>query len=187
MNIFKGYITDLDGTLCDTLEANIASYDMAFQDAKIKFDRKKYVDNFGLRFDKMMEFMAPDASLETLHTIKTRKALHYKNNLHLINPNDLLIDTLKHVKANGLKIARVSTASRENAINILNHISISEDFFDVTVFGEDVVNGKPNPECYHVAIKRLGFQPAECIILEDTDTGIAAAKASGAKVLKVTI
>ena len=50
---------------------------------------------------------------------------------------------------------------------------------------QDVSNGKPDPEMYNNAIARLGLSPQECMVVEDNEHGIAAAKASGAHVMEV--
>jgi beta-phosphoglucomutase-like phosphatase (HAD superfamily) len=56
---------------------------------------------------------------------------------------------------------------------------------DVQLSAEDVTNGKPDPEIYIKAMEHLGIKPSECLILEDNENGILAARASGAHVLVV--
>ena len=57
--------------------------------------------------------------------------------------------------------------------------------FSVTVCGEDVRRGKPDPEPYMLAADRLGVPAAGCVVLEDSPTGIAAARAAGCPVIAV--
>ena len=59
------------------------------------------------------------------------------------------------------------------------------DFFEFYLSNEDVSKAKPDPEIYNVAIKKLGLNPSECLILEDNENGIQAAIASGAHLLKI--
>jgi HAD superfamily hydrolase (TIGR01509 family) len=59
------------------------------------------------------------------------------------------------------------------------------DSLDVLVTNQDVKNPKPNPECYFLAMEKLGVLPAETVIVEDSPYGIQAAKASGATVVTV--
>ncbi len=56
----------------------------------------------------------------------------------------------------------------------------------VVVTAEDVSRGKPDPEGYRLAAKRLGVDPAWCVVVEDAPSGIAAARAAGCRVLAVT-
>ena len=59
------------------------------------------------------------------------------------------------------------------------------EHFDVILGNDEVVNPKPHPEIYIEAFKRLQVEPKEVIVVEDAPHGIAAAKASGARVLEV--
>jgi HAD superfamily hydrolase (TIGR01509 family) len=58
-------------------------------------------------------------------------------------------------------------------------------YLDLIVSNEDVKKAKPDPEMYLTAQKKIGFSCDECIVVEDNPNGIAAGKASGAKVLEV--
>ena len=57
--------------------------------------------------------------------------------------------------------------------------------FDTVVVGDDVANGKPHPEPYLLAARRLGADPARCLAIEDSPTGVASALAAGCTVLAV--
>ena len=59
--------------------------------------------------------------------------------------------------------------------------------FDVVIAGDEVVNGKPDPEPYLRAAQALGVDPADCIAVEDSEFGVAAAVASGATTLAVPL
>ncbi|MGH7695230.1 MAG: HAD-IA family hydrolase, partial [Gemmatimonadaceae bacterium] len=56
----------------------------------------------------------------------------------------------------------------------------------VLVAAEDVQTGKPDPDCYMLAARRLGFEASECVVVEDTPPGIAAGRAAGAHVVALT-
>jgi sugar-phosphatase len=57
---------------------------------------------------------------------------------------------------------------------------------DVLVTSDDVTNGKPHPEPYLKGAERLGFDPAECLVIEDAPAGIQSARAAGTKVIGIT-
>lgn len=186
MENIKGYITDLDGTLFDTKTANIVSYEQALRDAGLDFDAATYESAFGLRFDEMIKLVAPHATEEQKKQVQERKKEHYANNLDLVRVNEALVAILAQAKEDGHRVALASTARAVNGQNVLRHFSL-ESLFDVTLFGEDVENGKPDPECYNKTISALGLKASECVIFEDSDIGVRAAQASGATVLKVTL
>ena len=58
-------------------------------------------------------------------------------------------------------------------------------YLDLIVSNQDVKRSKPDPEMYQVAIKKLGLQPKECVVVEDNPNGVAAGRAAGAYVLQV--
>ena len=64
--------------------------------------------------------------------------------------------------------------------------TILEKDSNVCIFGEDVVLGKPNPECYNLGIESLGLSPNECLIFEDTLIGVCAGEKAGASVINVS-
>lgn len=182
----KLFISDLDGTLFDTRAANIKAYELAFQEVGLKFSRTSYETAFGLPFDAMMDIVAPTSSTDTRKRIKELKKKFYRENIDLVFPNDGLISLLRFIHSQGYKVGLATTAQSHNALLVLNHFRIIE-LFDACVFGEEVTNGKPHPECYQLLMRKLKADPKNCIIFEDSDVGIKAAIESGAQVVRVAI
>ena len=80
-------------------------------------------------------------------------------------------------------MALVTNTRRDLAEKALN--SIGRHYFSVTVCGDEVLHGKPAPDPYRRAAQLLGFEPAECLAIEDSVTGATAAEAAGCPVLVV--
>ena len=99
-------------------------------------------------------------------------------------PRYSTIVMLKYLKNNGFKLACCSNSIRETLCLMLKSAQIF-DFFDIIIGNDEVTNPKPHPEIYLKAFDYLKVKPKECIIVEDAPYGIAAAKASGAKVFEV--
>lgn len=91
---------------------------------------------------------------------------------------------LSQLSKQGYKMAVCSNSIR-NTIEIMMEKSFLSKYFEFYVSNEDVENGKPDPEMYNLAIKKLGLTPPDCMIIEDNENGIKAAKASGAWVMEV--
>jgi len=89
---------------------------------------------------------------------------------------------LASLDAAGVPYALVTASSRAIMDAVLKVTGLS---FAVTVCGEDVRLAKPDPEPYLLAAARLGVPPAGCVVLEDSPTGIAAARAAGCPVIAV--
>jgi len=86
--------------------------------------------------------------------------------------------------ATRVRMAVVSTTWREN-IAIVLHSAGLEDYFQTVVGKQDVRDVKPEPEGYLLALERLGLGPEEAIALEDSMTGLAAARSAGVTALAV--
>jgi beta-phosphoglucomutase len=186
MSKIEAFIFDLDGTLCDNIEANVASYRLAFEKEKLYFNEIAYRDNYGLRFDEMIEIVSPSIPPKIKNKIAESKSIYYEEHTRLVQPNSNLIATMFAAKRMGMKIGLATTAKQKNAEVILKHLGLL-NAFDATIYGENVLKGKPDPECYKKIINKLNIEPKRCIIFEDTEIGVMAAKAAGANVVKVSL
>ncbi len=80
--------------------------------------------------------------------------------------------------------AIATSGTRRTATIRLAHVGLVAP--DVLVTADDVATGKPSPEPYLLAAKRLGVEPTRCIVVEDAPAGVASARAAGARVVGVT-
>lgn len=87
--------------------------------------------------------------------------------------------------AERVPVAIVSAAARREIAPVLAAAGL-EEAVSLVVCQDDVTRGKPDPECYFTAARRLGVEPAELLVFEDTEVGVAAAKAAGARVVGLT-
>ena len=91
---------------------------------------------------------------------------------------------LSKLKSDGYKIGCVSNSIRNSIDIMLTHSDLYK-YMDVIYSSQDVKNPKPSPDMYIKAIESLSLRPNNCLIIEDNENGIIAAKASGAHVLIV--
>jgi beta-phosphoglucomutase len=180
----KLIITDFDGTLVDTFEANLNAYQAAFESIGLKLTEEQYKACFGFRFEKFMDAVGIEDSAIS-HAIRTKKTEVYPGYFNLLKLNKPLHAFIQAFKWGGAKTAIASTARKENLLKVLNYLHIA-DSFDYIVAGEDVVSGKPNPEIFQNVMAYFGVQPENTLIFEDTEIGIQAAKASGANYIQIT-
>jgi HAD superfamily hydrolase (TIGR01509 family) len=87
-------------------------------------------------------------------------------------------ELLAGLRAAGVPQALVTMSWTPLAQAVLKHLP--EGTFDIVVTGDQVRNGKPHPEPYTTAARLLGVEPAACVAIEDSPTGIASAEAAGA-------
>lgn len=95
-----------------------------------------------------------------------------------------LLEFIDDLKANGIKTGIATSAPVENLELILSKLPLA-DKMQSLLSSADVVHHKPNPEVYLKSAANLGILPENCVIFEDSHSGVSAGKAAGAKVIGV--
>jgi HAD superfamily hydrolase (TIGR01509 family) len=128
------------------------------------------------------EGLIPSELHEAIQSIKQDRTLRIAAQMCFpIVSHQVLITRLK---ALGIKVGLVTNSIRKSSEFMLEYAGLLK-FMDVVVTNEDVLEGKPNPAGYLLAMQKLEVLPSETIVIEDGEYGILAAEAAGAKVIKV--
>jgi len=184
MNATKGLFFDLDGTLVNTYEADFLAYRDAIREATgVTVDRDAFMSTNGMEMKQKLKLLTPDATEEQVQGVAAGKKKYYKNYLDKTVPNESLIAFLADMRAHHTT-ALVTTAKRQNAELVLEAHGIYE-YFDVFVFGDEVVEAKPHPESYLRALELTGLNPDEVLAFEDSQTGLDAAHSAGIKTIRI--
>jgi HAD superfamily hydrolase (TIGR01509 family) len=93
-------------------------------------------------------------------------------------PIEGIAELLGELKAQGIPCGLASSSPRAFIMEVLNKFEIA-DCFSVVVSGEEVARGKPAPDVFLEAARMLGADPGQCVVIEDSRNGVAAAKAAG--------
>lgn len=91
---------------------------------------------------------------------------------------------LSKLREEGYRLAVASNSVRKTVETMMERSKLI-DYLEFFLSNQDVTKGKPDPEMYNVAISRLALIPDECLIVEDNQNGIRAAKAAGGHVMQV--
>ena len=182
----KAIISDFDGTLFDTAEANFLAYQDSFRKNGLTLTKEDYNRFFGLRFDSLMN--ALNVPYELHKKIKIDKAEFYLERIryNYVNPNINLLRFIENEHNNGIKTAIASTASACNVKAILEHFRKTH-LFDVVLTGEDVEHGKPDPDVYLKALEKLNVSAEDAIAFEDTPIGMLAAERAKINCINIAI
>lgn len=185
----EAILFDLDGVLVDACELHrralnfaltaVSGYEIESQDFHLFEGRPTKVKL------KMLAGMGHirEEDIPEICRVKQEMTIRCANSMfHRDQIKTNLFSRLKHAE---VKIAVVSNAVRETVEHLLRLIGVSQ-YVDLIISNEDVEHPKPDPEGYLKAMKILGVNPNETIIVEDSEVGIKAAKASGAKVVAVS-
>jgi beta-phosphoglucomutase len=186
---FKAVIFDLDGVVVSTDELHFQAWNKLAVREGIRFSRKI---NKRLRGVSRMESLAIilESAGQAYSSSEQEEMAAYKNEcyrelLETLSPADLLpgaLDLIHWLKQCGVRVAIGS--SSKNARPILARIGLA-DSFDAVADGTDITHSKPDPEVFLCAAKKLGVEPATCMVVEDAVSGVEAAKAADMKTLGV--
>ena len=102
-----------------------------------------------------------------------------------IKPIKGLIRFLEELKRNNITLAVASSAPKLNVDFILKKTKTT-NYFSTIINGDSIENGKPHPEIYLKAVEAIGVIPQRCIVIEDSLSGIEAARKAGCKVIGIT-
>lgn len=182
-NRIKLLITDFDGTLVNTFEANFRAYNEAFEEAGLELTRERYSKCFGHRFDDFMNDVGiGDEKVKS--KIRSRKAENYPRYFDKLTVNSSLLEFIRSFHRQGGLTAIASTAWGRNLRSALDYIGATGDF-DLILSGENVIHGKPNPEIYRKVLESFDVRSHEALVFEDSEVGFRAAQAAGISVIPV--
>lgn len=178
---FNAIIFDLDGLLLDS-EPVWAKADIELLGKRGHVPTEElFITRMGTSNKRTMEIYKEQFGIEedTQVLMDERLGIYarlLKDNLSLM---DGAIELLKALSKTKIKLAIATNGSYKNSINlILQKLNIAS-FFLVVVTSEEVKNPKPFPDLFLLAANKLNVAPAKCLILEDTPSGIEAAKRAG--------
>ena len=130
----KLIITDFDGTLVNTFQANYHAYCQAFGEVGLALSEEDYRKCYGLRFDGFMDAMGIDDAT-VRQRIRAIKGECYPDFFGLLHVNRPLLDMIRMFRQGGGMTAVASTARAKNLNNALTHIGATDDF-DLILAGE---------------------------------------------------
>ena len=188
MNSIRAVLFDMDGVLIDARDWHYDALNEALLLFGLEISREDHLSRFnGLSTKKKLKMLTADGILPTeLHSVieavkqdRTLRIAAQKCFPHVAH--QILITRLK---SHGIKVGLVTNSIRKSSEFMLEYAGLFK-FMDVVITNEDVTEGKPSPEGYVLAMKKLGVQPSETLVIEDGEYGVQAATTAGAKVIRV--
>lgn len=181
---FRAYLFDCDGTIADSMPLHYRAWKQALAEWNCVYPEELFYAWGGKPVRKII------ADLNAMHgldmpvdALATRKEALYLAQLPQLKA---IPPVLEHVLAQHgqIPLAVVSGSRRDSVTGSLTAIGIL-DKFDTLVCAEDYLHGKPAPDAFLLAAKRLNVEPSKCLVFEDTDLGIEAATAAGMASVRV--
>lgn len=183
---FAGYIFDCDGTLVDTMPLHYRAWERAMQRAGLQgpLDEEFFYSLGGMPTRKVAAVFAKHYGL----TIDEDYVFHHKEELFLEMQAEMkviqpVVEFAK--KLHGRKPMSVASGGPKPVVKKTLELMHLADLFPVVVTPEDVAHGKPAPDMFLLAAKKMGVPPEKCLVFEDAGPGFEAAAAAGMQCVRV--
>jgi HAD superfamily hydrolase (TIGR01509 family) len=179
----QGYIFDLDGVLIDSSKIQYGEWINVLRPYGKTLDYESFRrDHFGRRNNETALALLGEQRIspEEANRISDQIDLAFVRSVadHGVRVRGAL-DFIRNLRESGEKIALATSAPRQSVDAFLDAFSLKR-LFDAEVCGDDVSRWKPDPEVFLKAASQLGENAADCVIFEDSQAGVFAAKAAGA-------
>lgn len=181
--MIEAVIFDLDGVLVSTDEFHYRGWKRLADEIGTYFDRAMNERCRGVSRMESLEVVLERAERQYSDAEKQefaeRKNGYYREMLAQLTPEDTLPGarpTLEALRQRGVRTAIAS--SSKNAGDIAARIAI-RDLVDALVDGNDITRSKPDPQVFQLAAEQLGVPADRCLVIEDAEAGIEAARRAG--------
>ena len=180
-------IFDMDGVICHTNPHHVKAFEAFFNNYKIPYTEQEFEDHmYGKHNGYILTYFFKRAIAgEELTKLEDQKESMfrdiYKDKVETI-PHYLKF--LEELKSRNFKTAVATSAPRANLDLIVKALQI-EDKMNSMMSSEDVQHHKPNPEVYLKSAERVGVSPSDCVVFEDSFSGVTAGLNAGMKVVGV--
>lgn len=182
--MLEAVIFDMDGVIINSEPLHYEANQKLFDKLGFSLPINEYSNYIGISTEKMWEDLKNkyelDESLDTLTNEHKRHTHEFiKNNMYGKEIPGIK-KILEELKSNNIKTAVASSSSKDLIETVIRGFELY-NYFNVLVSGEEVENGKPNPDIFILTAKKLGVNIKNCIVIEDSTNGVKAAKKAGTK------
>jgi beta-phosphoglucomutase family hydrolase len=182
----RGVLWDMDGVLVDTGQAHFESWRQVLGELGLPFSRLDFERTFGMNNSGFLTLLLDEEPSQIeMQAIGNRKERLFRQ---LVKGNARLLpgvlDWLGRLRQLGARQAIASSAPPENIDVLVNELGL-RGYFQAIVSGANLP-GKPNPDVFLEAARRIGAPPGACVVVEDAIAGVQAARNAGMRCIAVT-
>ncbi|HSI33133.1 MAG TPA: HAD family phosphatase [Tepidisphaeraceae bacterium] len=180
----KGLVFDCDGTIADTMPLHYRCWVAALGRHQVEFPEAMFYEMAGIPSARIIEVLNERHG----HAMPVQVTADYKEDLFLellpqVKPIEPVVRIIEQY-AGKLPMAVATGGTRAVCTKTLAALGVLHHFKAI-VTADDVAHGKPAPDIFVEAARRLGLAPGECVAFEDADLGVQAATGAGMKVVDV--
>jgi beta-phosphoglucomutase family hydrolase len=184
MTSYAAIIFDCDGTLADTMPSHYEAWATILDRYALAMSEDRFYELGGWPTAKVAELLARESgrSIDIARLAREKESL-FHDTLHLVRPIEPVVEVVRQHHGR-VPMAVATGAVRSVCQQILKQIGVADSFHSI-VSSEDVQQHKPAPDIFLEAARRLGVDPRQCRVYEDTDPGIEAARRAGMEYIDV--
>jgi len=180
----EGLIFDCDGTLIDTMPTHFAAWTRALGPLGIPFPEDQFYSFAGAPSVKIVESLARQHGRDLpAEAVARQKEQYFVEYIPRVTPIELVVAIARRERGRR-KLAVASGGTQDVIRKLLASVNLLE-LFPVIVCSDDVAHGKPAPDVFLEAARRLGVAPGKCAVYEDGELGFLAARAAGMPIIDV--
>jgi beta-phosphoglucomutase family hydrolase len=174
-----GLIFDCDGTLADTMPAHYRAWTRMLGRFGIPFPESRFYAMGGMPTEQIIRVLAAEAGVAVtdVQAMVREKEEGFLAHLDAVRPIEPVVRIAAAFRGR-LPIAVASGGYRDTVTRTLDRLGL-RDWFDALVTAEDTARHKPEPDVFLEAARRLGVPAERCVVFEDTDIGLEAARRAG--------
>jgi HAD superfamily hydrolase (TIGR01509 family) len=181
---YAAILFDCDGTLTDSMPVHYLAWHRTLAQYGIEFPESRFYELAGVPTDRIIELLAGEQRIAVdAGLVAAEKEQAFLQQIHLLKPIDVVLDVAEHFRGR-LPMAVASGGVRDVIVQQLERIGCA-DWFDAIVTAEDTKRHKPFPDVFLEAARRLAVEPTQCLVYEDADLGLEAARAAGMDAIDV--
>jgi beta-phosphoglucomutase family hydrolase len=176
----EAVIFDMDGLMIESEHLHSRSFEEVLKNhgAEPELNDVGVVQTLGIGTPNNWKKLKKKHGLEpSVEELTDQKHLVYEDLIPQVHVTPGLLELLNDLKKSGIKMAVASGSSKNNIDRILKQVNI-KNYFEAIVSSDDVEHPKPSADIFLYAAQKLKVKPKNCIVLEDAQSGIEAAKAA---------
>lgn len=177
---FKGYIFDCDGTLVDSMPLHYIAWVEALKlhDAPFEFTEEVFYAHAGIKEQDVVKILNAQygTHIDPVSVDEAKMAI-FRKRIPEVQPVRPVAEFAKSLE--GRFPMAVASGSEEPTVRGCLEATGLIHLFPIIITPKNVKHGKPAPDMFLLAAERMGIAPGECLVLEDGNSGLQAAKAAG--------
>lgn len=175
---FRAFIFDCDGTLADNMPLHFRAWSRAMDELGGSYPEELFYEWGGVPTAEIVRRLNRKFGMSMdVDEVVRRKEHYYREMIPQVEPVHDVVGLVREI--HGRKPMAVASGGHRDLVErTLRALRIAE-LFDAVVAAEDYARGKPHPDPFLKAAELLRVNPAQCLVFEDTETGVQAARAAG--------